>query len=157
MMMTSDLPIPSLLADLIRSGKWTPTGTLCGGMFNLGDSAAHRLSVDDNQLILMPPPFHSIGDEVLDGNAWWMTDLTNVGQIDYERALIIADFGMGSDSPIILYYETTSEPVVMYLKWTWHGRKPSHSWKQTHSSFEDFAADVGLIESNAQQASAGNP
>ncbi len=86
-----------------------------------------------------------------------MTDLTNVGQIDYERALIIADFGMGSDSPIILYYETTSEPVVMYLKWTWHGRKPSHSWKQTHSSFEDFAADVGLIESNAQQASAGNP
>jgi hypothetical protein len=150
-MKTSDLPIPALLAQLIAADLWTPTGTLCGGMFNLGENAARKLSLDDEQLVLMPPPFHSIADEVRGGNAWWMTDLTNVGEIDYEKALIIADFGMGSDSPIILYYDRIDEPVIMYLRWIWNKRKPSHSWTKTHSSFRDFAFGVGLLETQAQQ------
>ncbi len=151
-MKTSDLALPDLLTELIAMGKWTPTGTLCGGMYDLGVDAARRLSPDDDQLVLMPPPFHSIADEVQGGNSWWMTYMTNVGEIDYEKAVIIADFGMGSDSPIILYYELINEPCVMYLKWTWNDRKPIHTWTKTHQSFRDFAADVGLIKfKEAQQ------
>lgn len=155
-MKTCELPLPELLTELIRNGKWTPAGTLCGGMFDLGIGAARRLSTNDDQLVLMPPPFHSIADEIRDGNAWWKTDLTNVGEIDYEKAVIIADFGMGSDSPIILYYATLDEPQVLFLKWTWRKRQARHSWARTHATFEAFAADVGLIEAKVQQTGAQN-
>jgi hypothetical protein len=68
--------------------------------------------------------------------------LTNLGEIDYAKAVIIADFGMGSDSPIILYYEDLNEPCVMYLKWTSENHHPTHRWVCTHRSFSAFATDV---------------
>jgi hypothetical protein len=150
------LPIPDHLTALIAQGAWTAPGTARGMMLNLGEDAAHRLSLEDDQLILMPPPFHTIADEIAGGNSWWNTGLSNVGEIDYSKALIIADFGMGSDSPIVLYYEPLAEPVVMYLNWKWEDRQPKHSWIRTHSSFLDFAGDVGLIKTDAQQVAAGN-
>ena len=150
------LPIPELLTALIASGEWTPHGTPPGGMRNLGKEAAQRLSSDDDQLVLMPPPFHTIADEVARGNSWWNTALTNVGEIDYSKALIIADFGMGSDSPIVLYYESLAEPLVMYLHWKWQDQHHTHSWRRTHSCFLDFARDVALIKTDAQQAAASN-
>jgi hypothetical protein len=94
----------------------------------------------------VPPPFRTIADDVAAGNSWWVTALTNVGEVDYSKALIIADFGMGSDSPIVLYYESPDHPVVKYLHWEWRNHRPAHSWKQTHSSFSDFARDINLIE-----------
>ena len=149
-MNTPHLPIPEHLTALIAQGAWTPTGATPGMMINLGKDAAHRLSSEDDELILMPPPFHTIADEVVGGNSWWNTYLGNVGEIDYSKALIIADFGMGSDSPIVIYYQPLTEPVVMYLKWERQGQQIKHSWIRTHSSFVDFAKDVGLINADAQ-------
>lgn len=51
---------------------------------------------------------------------------------------------MGSDSPIILYYKDSDSPVIMYLRWSRSGDNIQHSWVQTHASFEDFAAAIGL-------------
>ena len=95
----------------------------------------------------MNPPFHTIADEVNHGNTFWVRDLTNYGEIDYSKAVIIADFGIGTDSPIILYYDDDSEsPRVMYLKWSGSGSDICHSWVCTHSSFEEFANDTGLLD-----------
>lgn len=145
-MVSSKLPIPVLLSNLIASGVWTPPGSRDGEWRALGKAAARKLSPDDDQLVLVPPPFLTIADNVAEGNSWWMTDLTNVGEIDYYKALIIADFGMGSDSPIVLYYKSPVNPVVMYLQWTWKNQRSIHRWKQTHSSFLEFALDIGLVE-----------
>ena len=99
----------------------------------------------------MHPPFHTIQDEVADGNDFWTTGLSNAGEIDYRKALIIADFGPGSDSPIILYYRAQA-PVVIYLKWIIIDGIVQHSWVQTHASFDAFATDVGLTERKTEQA-----
>jgi len=140
-----ELPYPSLLGDLIAESTWT-------GMKDLGKVAARRVSPDDDQLVLMIPPFHTIAIEIARGNSWWRDGLTNVGEIVYENALIIADFGPGSDSPVILYYEQMGEPVVMYLKWSVADGKVSHSWCQSHRSFDDFARDGGLVAGENHQS-----
>jgi hypothetical protein len=138
------LPIPLGLIGLIECGKWSAQASAPGAMVDVGKEKARRLSEDADQLILMPPPFHTIADEVTKGNQFWEKDLSNVGEIDYSRAVIIADFGLGSDSPVILYYGEGHEPSVMYLKWIFDDTKVRHSWVQTHASFDEFARDVGL-------------
>ena len=129
------LILPELLDRLDRDGRWTG---------ELGPEYARRLSPDDDRLVLLGSPFHTIAAEVAGGNEFWTRNLTNVGEIDYDRALIIADFGLGSDSPVVLYYRDSSEPVVMYLKWSVRDSTPSHAWVQTHESFEKLASDLDL-------------
>lgn len=100
----------------------------------------------------MPPPFRTIGEGIAAGNGFWES-LTNAGQINNDRALIIADFGLGSDSPIILYFGEALEPSVMYLQWCQDDEGTiTHRWIETHSTFSAFALHVGLI---APQPSGG--
>jgi hypothetical protein len=149
------LKIPEALCRLIESGVWPNAETpwqqisLQNIYPVLGREAAHALSPDDDRIVMMKPPFHTIADEVAGGNKFWVADLTNVDEIDYGKAVIIADFGMGSDSAIILYYSDTDSPVVMCLRWSNDGNNIQHKWIQTHKSFEDFAVAVGLGKTHA--------
>jgi len=151
-------PLPSLLTEMIASGVW-PTGNpnLQELKPVLGKDAAHGLSSEDNGIVLMPPPFHTIGDEVRGGNRFWKTGVTNPKEIDYDKALIIADFGMGSDSPIVLYYEPKDLARVMYLRWIGNGQNIRHEWVETHRSFDDFAVAVGLSKIHAEQCGEREP
>jgi len=148
-----ELRLPDAIQRLIDSGVW-PAGPAAVGKQELcpviGEEQAHKVSPDDDRIVLMAPPFHTIQDEVEGGNEFWTAGLSNVGEIDYRKALIIADFGVGSDSPIILYFNARA-PVVMYLKWTIKDRTPQHSWVQTHTSFNAFAEDVGLTERKTEK------
>lgn len=141
--------LPRSLVMLVNKGIWPNTGE---GELNqhlnplLGKEAAQKLSQDNNVIHLFRPPFATIAEEATStsiAHQFWLESLTNVGEIDYEQSLIIADFGIGSDSPIILNYEHSQEPRVMYLKWFGSGE---HTWVCTHESFDAFAYDVGLIE-----------
>jgi hypothetical protein len=139
------LQIPSDLVALIEVGRWSSPRSLAGNMVDLGREKARRLSPEFDQLVLMPPPFFTIADDVAGGNKFWTRDLSNFGEIDYSKAVIIADFGLGSDSPVILYYDNGAEPTVMYLRWLINDGSTSHSWVTTHKSFKQFAMDVGLL------------
>ncbi len=144
-MKVHDLILPEAIEALIADAVWSPADTPQGFLKNLGEACAKKISPDDDQLILMAPPFHTIQDEVDGGNEWWVSGLTNPTEIDYSQAVIIADFGAGSDSPIILHYQHEQEPVVMYLKWTYHDQDVKHSWVKSHESFEQFACEMGLL------------
>ncbi|MCH9693461.1 MAG: hypothetical protein K0U72_03035 [Gammaproteobacteria bacterium] len=144
-----DLKLPLLLIELIDRGIWPRSEDEVNAQNLqplLDKEAASKVSTDEECIVLMAPPFHTISDEIRDGNSFWNNDLTNVGVIDYSRAVIVADFGLGSDSPIILYYVKDNQtPVVMYLRWQGNGADISHSWLQTHDTFNQFATDVGLV------------
>ena len=92
----------------------------------------------------MRPQSHTIADEVAAGNEFRHRDLSNVGEIDYDKALIIADYAAGLGSPIILYCDPNPSPVVMYLKWCIEGRAAPPSWCQPHEWLDEFAAAMGL-------------
>ena len=140
-MRVHNLTIPDALCRLIESGVWpnaeTPGGEIVRQDIQpiLGKDAAHALSANDDRIVMMRPPFHTIADEVAGGNNFWVSGVTNANEIDYEKAIIIADFGIGSDSPIILYYGGTESPVVMYLQWSGSGSEIRQKWVQTHRSF----------------------
>jgi hypothetical protein len=70
-MRVHDFTLPETLQALIQKGMWTPTGSQPGGMINLGKGSARKLSQEDDQLVLMPPPFHTIADEVREGHYRW--------------------------------------------------------------------------------------
>ena len=75
------------------------------------------------------------------------------GQIDLDKAIEIADFGDGSEQPIILDYQVDpSEPSVRRLEWnrlrsegpggptfTW-----ANHWVEIAPSFDEFARLLGL-------------
>jgi len=146
-MRVHEFDIPKALCELIEAEVWPNAREACSRQELdpiLGEEAAHVLSLEDDRIILMQPPFHTISDEVASGHEFWNRDLSNVGEIEYKNAVIIADFGLGSDSPIILYYDGAKQPSVMYLKWLGNGSDIRHSWVRTHHSFEEFASAVGL-------------
>ena len=146
------LKLPVLLNELIASGVWpTENPNMQEIEPLLGQDAARQLSPEDDRIVLMAPPFHTIGDEVRGGNDFWRSGVSNPGEIDYNKALIIADFGLGSDSPIILYYDVTDSPTIMYLRWIGNGQNTLQRWVQTHATFDDFAAAVGLHRMHAEQ------
>jgi len=146
--LVDNLQLPTELVELIQSGTWADGLTT--------KDVASNAWPGEREIVLMPPPFHTIDNEVQAGNRFWQDEeysyLTNIGEIDYKMAVIIADFGLGSDSPVILYYSDSRDPVVMYLRHEsrrkWKGLRPEkvrkHTWVKTHSDFAEFAADLGV-------------
>ena len=52
------------------------------------------------------------------GETFWRDKMARPDQISFEHAVVIGDFGLGSDAPFILDYRTTAEhPVVRRLRW----------------------------------------
>jgi hypothetical protein len=73
-------------------------------------------------------------------------------QMDPDRTLFIADFGAGSDAPILLdYRENPTDPPVIGFKWQdvleldggsyWDG---AHQWVRLAPSFSEFVRSLGL-------------
>jgi hypothetical protein len=68
-----------------------------------------------------------------------------LNQIVPEQALVIGDFGMGSDSPIILDFAANqSNPPVLRLRW--HSECQYTEWAQGAKDFDDFANMLGLTD-----------
>ena len=62
-----------------------------------------------------------------------------------EKALILGDFGLGSDAPIILNYAADPEdPPVFRLRWR-DGRRTD--WVQGACNFDEFASMLGFTDS----------
>ena len=141
-----ELELPKSLRTLIESGKWSEEEFVDSNLVILGDKAAQKLNREENEIWLLPPPFQKISTLVKKGEKFWTEVLTNYGEIDYDRSLVIADFGPGSDSPIILYYETSGIPSVHYLHWESSETTCTHKWIKTHGTFDKFATDLGLIK-----------
>ena len=71
--------------------------------------------------------------------AFW-TSYGALHQIEPSRSLIIGDFGLGSDAPIILDYRAAL-PAVMRLRWL--GRGLQNEWVRI-GTFDDFVEHLGL-------------
>jgi hypothetical protein len=70
-------------------------------------------------------------------------------EIRPELALVIADFGLGSDAPIVLdYQDDQNSPSVMRLKWgSSDGRifDGTHNhWVRCADGFEEFISVLGF-------------
>lgn len=105
-----------------------------------------QLFAEEESLIcLEQPPFRTVADEMrgaMSGDFW--DKYAAIDQIAPEQALIIGDFGMGSDSPIVLDFRKHAvDPPVLRLRWSRYGER--NEWVQGAANFESFARLLGLV------------
>ncbi len=150
-----NLRVPPLLDALVASGRWpaTPQASLRQNVEPLvSPERITALAPGEEWLYLYPPPFKSVASHVADHeiNGWsFWVESGALHELDPDRALIIGDFGLGSDTPILLDYRQGDDPGVLRLAWppSVEGDSPpgSITWVVLADSFEDFATRLGLV------------
>nr|WP_255698113.1 DUF6331 family protein [Tessaracoccus sp. ZS01] len=138
----SDLPIPPALADLIDAGAWpTPTSADAQNLRPLATVAAvSALAPGEQAIFLNPPPFASLASEIAVNPDFWQSHGA-LSEVDPALALVIGDFGAGSDAAIVLdYRRSRDEPSVMRLAWSAQG----NHWVEVAPTFELFAQALQL-------------
>ena len=139
---SDDLPIPSALASLIEVDAW-PTIESANSQNSrplATPAAIDRLAPGERSLFLNPPPFSTLASEIAANPGFW-GEHGALTEIDPDLALVIGDFGSGSDTAIVLdYRRSPNEPSVMRLAWTSQG----NHWVEAAPSFEAFAQALQL-------------
>jgi len=152
MMASHQFELPPLLTSLIANGRWPQTSKEALSQNLRSWIPAERVrnfAKEEDKLYLCAPPFRTIAGEI--GSAskpvleFW-SEFGALNDISPEEALIIADFGLGSDSPIILHYRDNPRlPCVLRLRWSSDTPgKTSNKWVMGARSFDEFAEMLGL-------------
>lgn len=133
------LILPDLLISMIESGRW-PSAT---DSINKQNSES-LVPLDRNRklrrICLYPPPFRTLAHAAKDD--FYRTDGI-IWQLKPELGIAIADFGIGADSPILLYYKKNkTEPIVINLDR--HQRDGANSWVVMAESFAAFVELLGI-------------
>ena len=141
--MSSALPIPAALAELIRTDVW-PTAESANSQ-NLHPVAdpetIDRVASGETKLFLEPPPFQTLAAEIAANPDFWQ-EHGALNEIDKDLALVIGDFGLGSDTAIVLDYRASpTEPSVKFLQWTDEGTR----WAEVAPNFKAFAQALQLV------------
>jgi hypothetical protein len=138
------LLVPRLLEDMLATGRW-PRDHSESLLQNLKSRAApeliQRLAPEESHLYLYPPPFHTVR-ELNKTNAFWTWPQAAPDGIDFDLALEIGDFGLGSDAPILLdYREDNVNPSVIRLRWR---AGVPNEWVVMAPDFQTFVEVLGL-------------
>jgi hypothetical protein len=142
------LRIPSLLEDLIAAGRWPRTAReqLAQNLRPLvSPERVKRLVPDERGIIyLAAPPFRAAGRRA-DPKDFYNSPSSDPGGIDLDRAIIIGDFGIGSDAPIALdYREDATNPRVIRLRYNEDCPPLAGRWVLLAPDFPSFVSALGL-------------
>jgi hypothetical protein len=145
-----EFPLPETLARLISQGVWPgpagPSMTAQQSAPLISPDRVRRFAEEESLICLESPPFCTVAQEIRKGGAgdFWER-FGALHQIVPEQALIIGDFGIGSDSPIVLdFHKNATDPPVLRLRW---GRTNDerNEWVQGATNFEFFARQLGFL------------
>jgi len=110
---------------------------------------------EQDRMYLLIPPFSTVGTRMTRGDKFWVR-FGALEQISPDRSVFVADFGLGSDSPILLdYRHDVSAPAVIRLKLNpihgetmTDGRKKlvgwANVWLRCADTFDAFVDMLGL-------------
>jgi hypothetical protein len=144
---SGDLPIPAELQALIEAGVWPGDKGAAWRQHSRPLVPAERVrsfAPEESLLILLPPPFVTVR-QLVDGGerAFWESAMAAPEEISFDRTVVIGDFGIGSDAPIVLDYRPRAHcPAVLRLRWG-QTRGDNH-WVEIAPNFAQFAALLGL-------------
>jgi hypothetical protein len=111
-----------------------------------------RLAPGHDQLYLYPPPFALIAECIARGEGRFWEEWGCLDEVDPRLALLIDDFGLGSDTAIALDYRNRDLPAVIRLAWTaedqgTHWAKKTN-WVPFFPTFAEFADAFGIGTEN---------
>ena len=133
---------------MIASGAWPlseqeanhqnlPTGPIA-------PTLVAQLVPGESSLYLYSPPFRTIAEscDAHEGDFW--REFGALHEVDPARAIVIGDFGLGSDAPIALDYRRPLSPSLIRLAWARTDGERRTRWVPFFESFADFARAFGL-------------
>jgi len=140
------LQLPATLQQLLAAGQWPRNRdeAIRQQLTPLVPVARiKQLAPDEDSLYLYAPPFYTVAERAVE-NKFWLDQKSAPSEIDFELALDIGDFGLGSDAPLLLDYRANQlEPRVIRLQWSHRGI--DNHWVEAAPSFEAFARILGLL------------
>lgn len=145
----TEFPLPAGLTRLLTAGIWPSTNGPSMMAQHIRPIVApgrvRRFAAEETLICLQPPPFPTIAREVSaagPGAGQFWRQFGALHQIIPAKAVIIADFGIGSDAPVILDYAAdTTNPPVLRLRW---GPDRNTEWVLGARDFDEFADMLGL-------------
>jgi hypothetical protein len=156
--MVGELPLPKRLLSLIDTGLWPRTLAEANHQNIRSLVSKERIQVfapDEGRIYLVSPPFSTVATSMTHNDKFW-SKFGALEQISPELSVFIGDFGLGSDSPILLdYRRDVSAPAVIRLKLNPvhgdaipNGRKKllgwANVWLPCADTFDGFADMLGL-------------
>jgi hypothetical protein len=141
--------MPVALTALLARGSW-PRNSQEAIQQNLVEFISshfvREIAADEAEIHLYSPPFSSVREasEASDRSGDFWQTCGALEDIEPEKTVIIGDFGLGSDSPIVLYYRLAeAEPEVWRLRWAepWGS---GNYWQLLAATFSEFAERLGL-------------
>src|SRR5260370_24350539 len=104
-----EFPLSAGLTHLLATGVWPSADgpSMTAQQLNPSMSAdrVRRFAAEESLICLQPPPFPTIAlERAVSGAGDFWERFGALDQIVSEKALIIGDFGLGSDSPVILNF-----------------------------------------------------
>jgi hypothetical protein len=102
------LVVPPLLEEMLATG-WPRNVAEAGAQKRVAKERVRRLVPEESTIYLLPPPFLTVRERSK-SNPQWMRPEGAPDGIDFDLALDIADFGLGSDAPILLDYRQNPNP-----------------------------------------------
>lgn len=149
------LIIPERLVAMLAAGRW-PSDAQAERHQHLVSAAApdriRAVTGDESHLYLYRPPFITVASARAGNPGFWTGSVGALADLDPQRSVLIADFGMGADAPIALDYRADPvRPSVRRLKWgprvrPEHGgpMEPANRWVLVASTFDEFVELFGL-------------
>ena len=151
------MPLPPLLDELVRVGLWPATPEQANAQNRRPLVSLERIqsiAPDEHALYLDPPPFRTVG---MHARAKYPPESIHAGsdydfwgehgaldEIDIDLALVIGDWGHGSDAVIVLDFRgQQADPPVLRLKWGHRYDDPNH-WVLVAETFSEFVKMLGL-------------
>ena len=143
----AEFALPKGLTRLIASKVWPsasgPSMTAQQLHPLVAPKNVTRFADDESLICLQPPPFYTVAhyrDGGGSGDFW--QKFGALDQIVPDLALVIGDFGLGSDSVVVLdYARDSANPPVLRLRWGKDGR---NEWVQGAKDFDEFAGMLGF-------------
>jgi hypothetical protein len=133
------LTIPRLLEEMISAGRWPTIGYAQG---QASREAVQRLAPEETEVFFYSPPFQTVR-ELSSENGFWNWPESDPSGIDFDLAILIGDFGPGTDAPIVLDYRVDAmSPRVLRLRWR-DGGEPNR-WVVVTDDFQSFVDTLRL-------------
>ena len=123
------LVCPPGLIDLLRRDIWPQTYSDADARGFPLNAKGRAIAPEETDVYLVPPPFRTAEQRLLGGERVWADRLFDPAGIDRRLAVVIGDFGVGSDAPIVLDHRHDPEnPRVLRLRWSAAAR-PGGGWQ----------------------------
>jgi hypothetical protein len=151
-MLVDGLSIPHRMVALIDRGLWPGTAAEARRQ-NISSlvpaERIHLFAPEEDRIYLVAPPFCTVTKRRQNqGKEKFWNRFAAPEGISPELSVDIGDFGLGSDSPILLdYRENSNKPAVIRLKWRTAVGLPN-VWVRCADSFDEFADMLGLDDSD---------